>query len=120
MKKRDIINVMNNIIKQYNVIAKLRGENKLLLDNESFNKKALDCEKECIENTIREYYIQMSGYMCSLSEILTLLNGKVRIEYRPVIEREYSTTYLWYDTKYAGTLEYKKIVLVDCKTNKEI
>lgn len=119
MKKQDIINVMNNIIKQYNVIAKLRGENKLLLDNESFNKKALDCEKECIENTIREYYIQMSGYMCSLSEILTLLNGKVRIEYRPVIEREHSTNF-WYATKYTGTLEYKKIVLVDCKTNKEI
>ena len=120
MKKQDIIDVMNNIIKQYNMIAKLRGENKLLLDNESFNKRLLDDEKACIEDTMREYYMQMCGYMCSLSEILTLLNGKVRIEYRPVIEREYSTTFSWYATKYNGTLEYEKIVLVDCKTNKEI
>ena len=120
MKKQDIINIMNNIIKQYNLIAKLRGERKMLLDNESFNKKVLDNEKACIENTIREYYMQMCGYRCSLSELLILLNGKVRIELRTVIEREYSTTYLWYDTKYTGTLEYKKIVLVDCKTNKEI
>ena len=120
MKKQDILDVMNNIIKQYNMIAKLRGVHKMLLDNESFNKRLLDGEKACIEDTMREYYMQMCGYMCSLSEILTLLNGKVRIEYRPVIEREHSTTFSWYATKYNGTLEYEKIVLVDCKTNKEI
>ena len=105
-----IIDVMRNIMDEYNTVSKKRGELRMLLKNDNWNNKYRNTIN--IEHKHNKMYIdRLSGIEFCIEEMMCLVTEKYAVhkEYRKIENKEVN----YYGEKFIGTVEYDEYVIFD-------